>query len=95
MGLRSEAEYFPGFGKKQILQAAVGILLSLVAAFLVYLLWRNSVTAALTAISGVFAAVLFTMRGPDNLSVCDHVRHLLRYFRSQKYYAYVYNFEFD
>ena len=62
LGVKPEAEFFKGFGKKQMIQAAVG---SLCCGAIALVLWAvtKSVTAAMiSALAGVAGSVMMTAK---------------------------------
>lgn len=93
MGVKPETELFPGFGKKQLFQSAVG---SLGAGALAAVIWfvSGSVTATvITVLAGIFGSVMMTTKDQSNLSVVDQVQNMLRFLRGQKIYPYRYGDE--
>ena len=95
LGVKAETEFFPGFGKKQLLQAAIGAASFALVAFLIWLVSDNVSVTMITALSGIAGSIMMTAKDQTNLSVVDQCTNLVRFSRSQKYYQYRYNFEWD
>jgi hypothetical protein len=95
LGVKTEAEFFPGFGKKQMFQAAVGSLGFGLIAFLIWLFSGNVSGTVVTVLSGIAGSIMMTAKDQTNLSVVDQCANLVRFSRSQKYYPYRYNFEWE
>lgn len=95
MGVKTEAEYFPGFGKRQLFQAAIGSIFFGLVAFLVWLLSRSVSGTVVTVLTGIAGSVMMTAKDQSNLSVLDQVRNMLRFARSQKFYPYRYGEEWE
>lgn len=95
MGVKTEAELFPGFGKKQVVQAAIGSLAFGLAAFVIWLITYSVSGTVITALSGIAGSVMMTAKDQTNLSVVDQCANMIRFIRSQKYYPYRYNFEWE
>ena len=62
MGVKTEAEYFPGFGKKELFQAAIGSIVFGLVAFLVWLLSQSVSGTVLTVLAGIAGSVMMPSR---------------------------------
>lgn len=88
MGVKPEAEWFPGFGKQQLVQTLIGSSISVMLALLLWLLKSSVPFAVVTFLTGVSASVMVTTRDRNNLSVLDQVRFMIRFIKAQKMYPY-------
>jgi hypothetical protein len=95
MGVKTENEFFSGFGKKELLQAAVGSLFGGVIALLIFLVSGNVAYTMIGVLSGIAGAVMMTVKDRYNMSVVSQVANLIRFSRSQKVYPYVYGKEWE
>lgn len=95
LGVKTEAEFFPGFGKKQMFQAAVGSILFGLAAFLIWLITGSVSGTMVTVLAGIAGSVMMTAKDQSNLSVADQCANMLRFMKSQKYYPYRYGEEWE
>ena len=95
MGVNTEAEFFPGFGKKQIFQAAIGSLGFGLVAFIVWLCSSSVAGTVITVLAGIAGSVMMTAKDQTNLSVVDQCANMVRFIQSQKYYRYYYFFEWE
>ncbi|GIP30843.1 MULTISPECIES: hypothetical protein [Paenibacillaceae] len=89
MGVKSETELFPGFGRKQLFQSVIG---SLGAGFVALLLWIFGRSVSLTMVTfliGVSASVMMTTKDRMNLSVLDQMKQMIRFAKGQKKYPYI------
>lgn len=93
MGVKPEAEFFPDFGKKQIVQAAVGSLGAGAAAFVIWLLSGSVTATVITVLAGIAGSVMMTAKDQSNLSVIDQLQNMIRFRKGQKYYLYRYDDE--
>lgn len=93
MGVKPEAEFFPGFGKKQIVQATVGSLVAGAAAFVIWLLSKSVTATVITVLAGIVGSVMMTAKDQSNLSVIDQLQNMIRFRKGQKYYPYRYGDE--
>ena len=95
LGVKTEPEFFPGFGKKQMFQAAIGSLGFGLVAFIVWLCSGSVSGTIVTVLAGIAGSVMMTSKDQTNLSVVDQCVNMARYIRSQKYYPYCYFFEWE
>ncbi len=87
-GLKSEVEIFEGFGKTEILETAISVLVVAGISFLYKLITGNELTAILILLSGAFASVSFHVKADNNLSIKDQLQFLFNFMRSKKKYPY-------
>lgn len=87
-GVKSEQELFNGFGKRELLQSAVGAAFGCLAATLIWLFSQNVAATVVAVLTGVFGSVMMCTKDQNNLSVTDQVIHMVRYYRSQQIYPY-------
>lgn len=95
LGVKSEAEFFPGFGKKQMFQAAIGSIFFGLVAFLIWLIFGSVSGTVVTALAGIAGSVMMTAKDSTNLSVVDQCGNMIRFMKSQKYYPYRYGEEWE
>ncbi len=93
LAVKTEAELFPGFGKKQLLQAVIGSLSCGLVAFVIWLSTGSVSGTVVAVLAGIAGSVMMTVKDQTNLSVVDQCAHMLRFARSQKLYPYHYYFE--
>ena len=95
MGVKTENEFFNGFGKKELLQAAVGSLFAGVIALFIYLFSGNVAYTMIGVLSGIAGSVMMTVKDQYNMSVVGQAANLILFSRSQKVYPYVYGKEWE
>ncbi|TWH59308.1 hypothetical protein DesLBE_3683 [Desulfitobacterium sp. LBE] len=93
MGVKTETEIFPGFGRREFLQSIVGSVGTGVLAFLIWAFSRNVTPSVICILTGIVGSVMMTTKDQSNLSVVDQVRNMVGFMRSQKYYPYAYGDE--
>ena len=87
-GVKAQNELFNGFGRRELLQSAVG---SLLGGAMAALLWLGSGNVALTvvaALTGIFGSVMMCTKDQNNQSVVDQIGNMVRFARSQQIYPY-------
>lgn len=95
MGVKPEAEFFKGFGKKQMIQAAIGSLCCGVIALILWLTTQSVTTTMIAALTGIAGSVMMTAKDQSNLSVVDQIGNMVRFAKSQKKYTYRYGKEWE
>ena len=90
MGVKPEAEFFSGFGKKQMAQAAIGSL-----ACLLWFITQNVTAVMITALTVIAGSVMMTTKDQSNMSVVDQIQNMIRFAKSQKIHPYRYGKEWE
>lgn len=90
MGVKTENELFPGFGKRQLLQAMLGSAGFLLVGLFLWAVTKNVTMAVILILAGIIGSVMMTTKDQSNLSVVDQVMNMIRFAKSQKYYPYRY-----
>jgi deoxyhypusine synthase len=93
MGVKTETELFPGFGKKQLAQSAIGALGAGAVSALAWALLQNVTITVIGILIGIIGSVMMTTKDQNNLSVVDQVQNMVRFTKSQKVYPYRYGDE--
>lgn len=87
--VQMKEEFFPGFGKKELLQALIGWAIALGVAIALYFGTRNVLPAVVSFLIGACGSVMLTMKEPTvRISCIGQLSLLLRFWRSQKRYPY-------
>lgn len=95
MGVKTEAELFSGFGKKEFGRAFVGSLISGFVALMIWMFTENVAMTMIMVLTGIFGSVIMTTRDSNNLSVVDQLSNMMIFARSQKIYPYRYKDEWE
>jgi hypothetical protein len=95
MGVKTQNEFFSGFGKKEALQATVGVVFALIVSLFIFLVSGNVAYTMICVLSGIAGSVMMTTKDQYNMSVVTQVANLVRFSRSQKVYPYVYGKEWE
>lgn len=88
LGVKPEAEWFPGFGRRQLGQASIGTLVAFTIALFVWLMGGSVPLTVVTFLIGVSASVMMTTKDRHNLSVLDQIVFMIRFAKAQKFYPY-------
>ena len=80
MGVKPEAEFIRGFGKKQLLQAAVGSLFGGVLACILWFITRNVTSVMITALT----VIAMRTKDQSNLSVVDQIQNMIRFGKAKR-----------
>ena len=95
MGVKTENEFFSGFGKKELFQAMVGTVFALIVSLFIYLISGNIAYTMISILSGIAGSVIMVTKDQYNMSVVTQVANLIRFSKSQRIYPYVYGNEWE
>ncbi len=93
MGVKAQNELFNGFGKKELLQSAVGSLIGGAVACVLWLFSQNVAMTVVCVLTGIFGSVMMTTKDLNNQSVVDQIGNMVGFMRSQQIYPYRYKDE--
>lgn len=79
MGVKPEAEFFRGFGKKQMIQAAIGSLLGGMLACILWFITQNVTAVMITALTVIAGSVMMTTKDQSNMSVVNQIANMIRF----------------
>lgn len=89
-GLKMKKEYFPGFGKEELMPAILSVFIFLIMDSVIYLMGIHNITILFFIfLIGVSTAVMLQVKGELNLSPVDIIKLEIQFRRSQKYYPYI------
>lgn len=88
LGVKPEAEWFPGFGQRQLGQTTIGSLAAAAISLFLWLMGGSVPLAMVVFLVGVSASVMMTTKDRHNLSVLDQIMFMIRFAKSQKFYPY-------
>lgn len=89
MGIREEAEIFPGFGKAELFKALAVVALFVIIDAVVFLLTGSVEAVIIILVLGAAVGIgLFTKDGM-NTSMADRLAEMLRFSRNRKKYPYI------
>ena len=87
-GVKAQNELFNGFGRRELLQSAVGSLLGGAVATLLGLVSGNVALTVVAALTGIFGSVMMCTKDQNNQSVVDQIGNMVWFGRSQQIYPY-------
>lgn len=87
-GVKAENELFNGFGRRELLQSAIGSLFGGAVAALLWLIAGNVALTVVAVLSGIFGSVMMCTKDQNNQSVVDQIGNMVRFWRSQQIYPY-------
>lgn len=90
-GLSVEQTYFTGFGKTELRQFAVGVMIFAAIGALLLMVTGEIFTLIATLMIGIAGSMMMTRKDPNTrISVVGQVRLIVRFAKSQKHYKYIY-----
>ena len=88
IGINTRIDYFPGFGKDELKQAMVGIVLGGIASLAVFLFSSLMIWTLITAFTSLAGSILVTTKNNINISVVDYVNFAMKFSKEKKTYPY-------
>ena len=88
LGINTRVDYYPGFGKKEILQASVGAVLGLILGIMGYLITNLTLTAIIIILVFLVGSVTATTKNSINISIVDYIGFAMKYSKERKVYPY-------
>ena len=90
-GLSVEQTYFTGFGKTELRQFIIGVIIFGAIGALLSLVTGKIYALIVTLIIGIAGSIMMTRKDPNTrISVAGQVCLLVRFAKTQKHYKYVY-----
>lgn len=88
--VQTRSEFFPGFGKIELIQTllASGVTVGLV--FLLNIFMHSTTFLVVAILTGIAGSITCLTKDRNNQSVADQLRHMIRFLREQKRYDYRY-----
>ncbi|MGN0679262.1 MAG: hypothetical protein ACI4JS_06325 [Oscillospiraceae bacterium] len=95
-GLNVEQEYFAGFGRTELIHCVIGCISFAAVGALLLLITGEFLALVVTLIIGAAGSFMMTKRDTvTRTSVIGQVANMVRFFKSQKHYNYVYKSRWD
>lgn len=89
-GLKMKKEYFPGFGKEELIPTLISIFIFLIVDSVAFLTGIHDITVLFfIPLLGVSVVGMMQIKGELNLSPVDIIKLELQFAKSQKYYPYI------
>ena len=87
-GIKAENELFNGFGKRELIQSAVGSLIGGAVAAVIWLCSGNVAFTVVAVLASIFGSVMMCTKDQNNQSVVDQISSMVRFARSKQIYPY-------
>ena len=88
LGINTRIDYFTGFGKKELAEAMVGIVLGILLSILGFLITGQQLTIVIINILFIGGSILATTKGSTNQSVVDIISDSIKFSNEKKSYPY-------
>lgn len=88
IGINTRLDYFPGFGKEELKQAMVGIVIGGLVSFAVFIYSNLMIWTLITAFTSLSGSILVTTKNNINISVVDYVSFAMKFSKEKKTYPY-------
>lgn len=88
IGINTRMDFFTGFGKKELLQAMVGIVAGILIAIFLYIITQQSLPVVITLILTIGGSILMTTKNSLNISGIDYINEAIKFNNERKVYPY-------
>lgn len=88
LGINTRMDFFPGFGKKEMAQAFVGVILSVAFAIICYLMTNMFLGVVIIMILGIGISVMLTTKGSTNQSAIDLINDVIKFGNDRNVFPY-------
>ena len=88
LGINTRMDFFPGFGKKEMAQASIGMLFTITIAIISYMITNLFLTVVVIMIIGIGISVMMTTKGSTNQSAVDLINNVIKFSNDRKVYPY-------
>ena len=90
--IKIKAEYFPGFGSKELTITCIATCIAIALAYLCHV-FTGALLIPLFSVFGVIAfTISLVVKGSLNVSIVDQFNYLVKFRKSQKSYKYIYHY---
>jgi len=96
LDIKTQAEFFSGFGKKELGISLIGSFIFLVISLIIYVVTKNTMLTVVVLASSIVVCFVINIRDEiTNFSSMDGIKNVIRYMRLQKVYFYKYLDEWE
>ena len=95
ISVKTENEFFSGFGKKELLQTVIGSIIGIGVSLLIGLITGSIPYTMIGVLAGIAGSVMMTRKDLNNMSVVSQAVNMINFSKSQKYYPYIYGKEWE
>lgn len=88
-GLKTEKEWYEGFGRRELMQLIYGSIGVVIITVLLYLITGQMSYVVIALLFGESSVFMLVIRSPEsNLSALSHIMNALRYWQEQQHYTF-------
>ena len=88
IGINTRMDFMPGFGKKELSQALIGIAIGTVIAILGFIITNQVLVVVVIMIFGVGGSILVTTKNSINISVVDYLNDIIKFNNERQVFPY-------
>ena len=88
IGINTRVDFMPGFGKSELSQAIIGIVVGILIAILGYVITNQMLTVVIIMIFAIGGSVLATTKNDINISIVDYVNNILKFNKERQVFPY-------
>lgn len=88
IGINTRVDFMPGFGKKELSQALVGIAIGIIIAIVAFIITSQTLAVVVIMIFAIGGSVLATTKNSMNISVVDYINNILKFNKERQVFPY-------
>lgn len=88
LGINTRLDFFTGYGKKEMLQSLVGVIIGGLIALLVFIITNSVFIVMITLMMSVGGSILATTKNSINQSIVDYIGDVIAFSKSRKTFPY-------
>lgn len=88
LGINTRVDYYPGFGKNELMQASIGIVFGVILGIIGFLITNLTLVAVTIILLFLVGSVMSATKNNINLSVIDYISFAMKYSKEKKVYPY-------
>lgn len=86
--IKTKTEFFVGFGVAELIKTLIITGLSIIVAYIVYIIKQETITPVLIVIITATVCVVLFTKNTINFSLYDYIQNIIKFQISQKEYKY-------
>ena len=88
LGISTRLDYFPGFGKVELMQSLIGMFIGGLCALIVFIITNQVLPVMITLMLTVGGSIIATTKNSLNQSIVSCINDIIKFNKERKSYPY-------
>lgn len=88
IGISTRLDFFPGFGKVELMQSLVGVFIGIIVALVVFIITNQVLPVMITLMLAVGGSIIATTKTSLNQSIVSALNDMIKFSKERKSYPY-------